>query len=100
MHCFPVLLIFRCGNITNVNDTDVCKWDYNGQGLQYQIVAGPVFILVYTFMGIAVGFMADIYSRKVMLAIALIWWSVMTILTGFVQEYWQLVILRFGLGLG
>jgi MFS family permease len=82
------------------NGSDACLWDYNGQGYQYQIVAGPVFILVYTFAGIFIGFAADKYNRKIMLAVCLMWWSAMTLLTGFVQDYWQLVILRFGLGLG
>ncbi|KAH3800834.1 protein spinster homolog 1-like isoform X2 [Dreissena polymorpha] len=78
----------------------VCNWDYNGQGFQYQIVAGPVFIVIYTFAGIFISFAADKYNRKVMLASCLILWSVMTLLTGFIKEYWQLVLLRFGLGFG
>ncbi|XP_052789670.1 protein spinster homolog 1-like [Mya arenaria] len=77
-----------------------CKWDYNGQGFEYQIVAGPVFIVIYTFAGIFISFAADKYNRKVMLGACLILWSVMTLLTGFIKEYWQLVLLRFGLGFG
>ena len=98
---------FRCTetyiNTTVNNKTEVqfvCKWDYNGQGIEYQLIAGPVFIVIYTFSGIFIGFAADKYNRKMMLAGCLIWWSVMTLLTGFVNKYWQLVILRFGLGLG
>ena len=75
-------------------------WDYNGQGLEYQILAGPVFILVYTFAGIFISFAADMYNRKNLLAVCLIFWSVATILTGLVKEYWQLVLLRFLLGFG
>lgn len=87
--------------INNKTETQlVCKWDYNGQGIEYQLIAGPVFIVIYTFSGIFIGFAADKYNRKMMLAGCLIWWSVMTLLTGFVNKYWQLVILRFGLGLG
>ncbi|XP_041370209.1 MFS-type efflux pump MSMEG_3705-like isoform X2 [Gigantopelta aegis] len=92
--------VARCDAISNVNGSHVCKFDYNGQGWDYQILAGPVFILIYTFMGILIGFAADIYNRKVLLAICLIFWSAMTLLTGFVTHYWQLVILRFGLGMG
>lgn len=78
----------------------VCKWDYNGQGIEYQLVAGPIFIVIYTFAGIFIGFAADKYNRKMMLAGCLIWWSVMTLVTGFINKFWQLAILRFGLGLG
>ncbi|PVD22103.1 hypothetical protein C0Q70_17907 [Pomacea canaliculata] len=41
-----------CLNITNTAGVPACAWDYNGQGLEYQILAGPIFILDYTFMGI------------------------------------------------
>jgi hypothetical protein len=42
-----------------------CKWDYSGQGFDYQILAGPIFILIYTFAAIPVGIAADLYNRKV-----------------------------------
>lgn len=93
----------KCIATTAGNGTEkhtVCKWDYNGQGFEYQIVAGPVFIVIYTFAGIFISFAADKYNRKVMLGACLIFWSTMTLLTGFIKEYWQLVILRFGLGFG
>lgn len=89
-----------CSSLVNVNGSYVCKWDYNGQGLEYQLVAGPVFIVIYTFSGIFISFAADKYNRKVMLASCLVIWSTMTLLTGFVNSYWQIVILRFGLGIG
>lgn len=91
---------FSCLNITNTAGVPACTWDYNGQGLEYQILAGPIFILDYTFMGILVGFAADIFNRKNMLAVCLFFWSAMTSLTGLVTEYWQLVVLRVLLGMG
>lgn len=93
----------ECLTITVGNGSEkheVCTWDYNGQGLEYQLVAGPVFIVIYTFAGIFISFAADRYNRKVMLGACLIFWSTMTLLTGFIKKYWQLVILRFGLGFG
>lgn len=89
-----------CQATTSPEGFTACTWDYNGQGLEYQLLAGPVFILIYTFAGIPVSFTADMYNRKNFLALSLIFWSVMTILTGLVKEYWQLVVLRFLLGLG
>ena len=77
-----------------------CEWNYNGQGFAYQIVAGPVFVVVHTFAGIFISFAADKYKRKVMLASCLLIWSVITVLTGFIKEYWQFVLLRIGLGIG
>lgn len=77
-----------------------CKWDYTGQGFDYQILAGPIFILIYTFAAIPVGIAADLYNRKMLLGISLIFWSLCTLLSGFVTSYWQLALLRFGVGLG
>jgi len=56
--------IYRCADI-DINGTAVCKWDYTGQGFDYQILAGPVFILIYTFAGIPISMAADAYNRKV-----------------------------------
>ncbi|KAK0066290.1 MFS-type efflux pump [Biomphalaria pfeifferi] len=89
-----------CLGIQDAERNKLCFWDYNGQGWDYLILAGPVFILIYTFAGIFIGFAADHYNRKMFLAFCLAFWSAMTLLTGFVKEYWQLVVLRFGLGLG
>ena len=95
-------MIPRCASIvSNTSTTEhVCKWDYNGQGFEYQILAGPIFIIVFTFAGIFLGLAADLYNRARILAVCLIFWSLMTLLTGAVNQYWQLVILRFGLGIG
>ncbi|MBN3299814.1 SPNS1 protein, partial [Amia calva] len=90
----------QCVSLLNSNGTPYCKWDYNGNGWEYQIMAGPIFILIYTFMGIFIGFLADAANRKNLLAISLLFWSLMTFLMGFVWEYWHLVMLRFGQGIG
>ncbi|MGH0135867.1 UNVERIFIED_CONTAM: hypothetical protein FKN15_058972 [Acipenser sinensis] len=90
----------HCYSLLNANGTPYCKWDYNGNGWEYQIMAGPIFILIYTFMGIFIGFLADAANRKNLLAVSLFFWSLMTFLMGFAQEYWHLVLLRFGQGIG
>lgn len=51
--------------VYNGTSTGGCKWDYTGQGFDYQILAGPIFILIYTFAAIPVGIAADLYNRKV-----------------------------------
>lgn len=101
IHVFTILH-FSCRNATSnlTHAAGLCYYDYNGQGLEYQIVAGPAFTVIYTFGGIFISYAAEKYNRKAMLAACLMFWSVMTLLTGFVKEYWQLVILRFGLGFG
>nr|XP_054770059.1 protein spinster homolog 1-like [Lytechinus pictus] len=90
----------QCNSYLGPNNTEVCYYDRTGGGFQYQILAGPIFIVIYTFAGIGLGYLADITNRKFLLAICLAFWSLMTLLTGFATEYWHLVILRFGLGFG
>ena len=89
-------------NTTNGTWLQVCKYDYNGQGIEYQIVAGPAFILIFTFTGIFLSIFADRFQnrRVIILTGCLAWWSLMTVLTGFVNSYWQLLLLRIGLGIG
>lgn len=90
-----------CNNATR-DGIEICHFTYNGQGYEYQIIAGPVFILVFTVMGIVVSTFADSFSkyRTYILAASLAFWSLMTFLSGFVNSYWQLAVLRFGLGIG
>ena len=37
----------------------------NGQGMKYQILAGPTFVVVFTFSGIIMGYLADKAPRYV-----------------------------------
>lgn len=42
-----------------------CEWNRNGLGIEYQILAGPSFIAVYTVAGVFLGIAADKYKRSV-----------------------------------
>jgi len=46
-----------------MNGTHYCEWTYNGLGLDYQIIAGPSFIAVYTILGVILGIVADRFNR-------------------------------------
>lgn len=43
----------------NYNGTPYCEWNYNGLGLEYQLLAGPSFIFVFTVIGVILGVAAD-----------------------------------------
>ncbi|XP_072908368.1 protein spinster-like [Hemitrygon akajei] len=88
-----------CLALQNENKTQLCQWNYDGTGWEYQIIAGPVFVLIYTFTGVFTGFVADSVNRKHFLSASLFLWSLMTLLMGFAKHYWQLVLLRFGQGI-
>lgn len=83
-----------------MNGTTYCEWNYNGLGLDYQILAGPTFILVFTIVGVAFGFAADKYNRVKMLTVCTFVFAVAMILSGSVKEFWHLVVLRMIMAAG
>ena len=58
------------------------------------------FAIFYTIMGIPLGRMADSKSRRGLVTVGIIVWSVMTALCGLAKHYWQLFIFRIGVGVG
>lgn len=88
-----------CSSVS-VNGTPYCEWDFNGLGLEYQLLAGPVFILVFTVVGVIIGIAADKYNRSRMLFVCALVFGVAIVLQGSVQTYWQLIILRMIMAAG
>ena len=68
-----------------------CVWCFSGQGWQYQVLAGPGFIVMFTISGVIMGYLAD---RCVMCN------SVTTLRIqaayvrrfGFFPSYWELLV--------
>jgi hypothetical protein len=53
-----------CSNASYVATGEpVCEWLNNGQGIEYLVLAGPVFVVVFTVSGIVMGLLADKFSR-------------------------------------
>lgn len=87
-------------NILNHEGVNYCEWNYNGLGLDYQLLAGPSFILVFTVMGIVLGIVADKFNRVRLLSFCTLVFAVAIILQGSVEQYWQLVVLRMIMAAG
>lgn len=68
--------------------------------MEYQLLAGPVFILVFTVVGVILGIAADKYNRSRMLFICTLVFGVAIVLQGSVQTYWQLIVLRMLMAAG
>ncbi len=64
------------------------------------LYTGPAFTVIYVVAGLPLARLADTRSRSVVLILGLLFWSAMVLLTGFVKEFWQLVVLRVLLGVG
>jgi MFS family permease len=63
-------------------------------------LTGVALALFYVTVGIPVAALADRANRRNILAVALALWSGMTALCGLAQSYLQLLVARFGVGIG
>lgn len=67
---------------------------------QIGILQGPAFAAFYATMGLPLGWLADRTHRARLIAIAIIFWSSMTIASGLSSNFTQMLLARFGVGLG
>jgi len=67
---------------------------------QMSLLIGFSFALFYTFFGIPIGHLADIYSRRLIIAIGLILWSGFTAGCGLALTFTAMLLLRMGVGVG
>jgi MFS family permease len=58
------------------------------------------FTLLYAFVGLPLGKLADKYSRKKILAVGVFLWSLMTAASGIARNFWQIFAMRLGVGVG
>ncbi|MFT4634264.1 MAG: MFS family permease [Arenicella sp.] len=61
---------------------------------------GIAFALFYVFAGIPIARWADKSNRRNIISLSIAGWSVMTVLTGAVQNFGQLLAARIGVGIG
>jgi MFS family permease len=61
---------------------------------------GTAFTLLYAFVGVPLGRMADKYPRRGILSAGVFVWSLMTAASGVATNFWQIFVLRLGVGVG
>jgi MFS family permease len=61
---------------------------------------GTAFAVFYAIFGLPFARLADVWNRKLLIAIGLIFWSLMTTLSGFAMSFMWLAIFRIGVGIG
>ena len=64
------------------------------------LLLGPAFMVLYAAAGIPMGYLADRYSRRNLLAAGITIWSLATIAGGYADSYELLIFTRAAVGLG
>lgn len=67
---------------------------------QLGMMSGLAFAVFYTVLGIPIARLAERKNRPMIIGASVAAWSVFTVLCGFAQNFWQLIIARIGVGVG
>jgi MFS family permease len=76
------------------------KAEFHLTNTQIGLLNGPAFALIYATLGIPIAALADRVNRRNVIAATMVLFSIMTILCGYAQTFWQLLLARFGTGIG
>ncbi|MEJ7928138.1 MFS transporter [Sphingobium sp. AN641] len=76
------------------------KAQFQINDVQIGLLVGTAFAVVYAFLGLPAGRLADRGNRKLLIAAGAIIWCLCTIASGFAGSYAILVLLRLGLAAG
>jgi len=63
-------------------------------------LTGVSLAFFYVSFGIPLSILSDRFSRRNIITISLVIWSILTVLTGMSRTYWQLLAARVGVGIG
>ncbi|WP_419252002.1 spinster family MFS transporter [Caulobacter sp. ErkDOM-YI] len=67
---------------------------------QLGMMTGLAFAIFYTVLGIPIARLAETKNRPMIIGISVAVWSGFTVLCGFSQNFWQLILARIGVGVG
>jgi len=102
-----VLLILTLGYVFNFVDRQVMtillepiKAEFGASDTQMGLISGLAFALFYATLGVPVARLADRWSRRNVLALSMTTWSAVTAACGVAGSFWQLALLRIGVGIG
>lgn len=76
------------------------KRDLQISDTQMSLLMGFSFAIFYALFGLPLGRLADSRSRRTIIAVGCVAWSVTTAACGLAKSYWQLLLLRMGVGIG
>lgn len=76
------------------------KDDLGISDTQISLLVGLAFTLLYSSLMVPMGWLADRYSRRTIIATGIFSWSAFTALSGLARNYGQLFLARMGVGVG
>ena len=76
------------------------KEDLGTTDAQMGLLMGFAFAIFYTIAGIPIAKYSDVKSRKMIIAIGIFLWSIMTAVCGLARSFFQLFLARVGVGVG
>ncbi len=76
------------------------KRDLHLTDVQISYLVGVAFVLFYVILGLPIARLVDSRSRRVIIGMGILIWSVMTAFCGVAQNFWQLFVGRVGVGVG
>lgn len=103
---FALTMLFLVGTINFVDRqllsvlVEPIRAEMQFTDTQFGLLTGLAFALFYAAMGVPVAMIADRWNRVKLIGIACIVWSGFTAACGMVSNFWQLAVMRFGVGAG
>jgi predicted MFS family arabinose efflux permease len=103
-HAWYVALLFVVSTVSLMDRQllaillEPIKRDLGASDTEMGLLTGFAFALFFAVASIPIARAADRYSRRNIIAVALAFWSVMTMLSGYVTTFLQLAAARVGLG--
>ncbi|XP_030853766.1 uncharacterized protein LOC115919044 [Strongylocentrotus purpuratus] len=91
----------RCSENSTLFLPDVCGIQYTGQGTLYDVLAGPIYLIIQGVAAVPLVGLIQSFSLRPPFAIGIITvlWTLCTLITGFVKDYWAVALLRFLYGI-
>ena len=106
-HAWQLLAFLTLLNVVNFVDRQLItslqvpiREELGLSPLQITVLAGYAFAVIYAIAGLFLGTVADRWHRPRLIALGLLVWSALTAASGLAQNFWQLGMARFFIGIG
>lgn len=106
-YAWYVVVLMMCFYVLSFMDRQIIavmlepiKADLELTDVQISLIGGISFTIFYSVAGIFIGRLADSLNRPLLIAVGVFIWSMTTAACGLIGKFWQLFILRMGVGLG